>query len=117
MPVDLDELEKLFADWKAHEGPTTFMPLDEALYSAAPSLLAEIREARKRIAELEEGLRPFVEWVSGGVDLADQLQPDLMSFDDDCEVELDDLRNDGFAFLWGDFRRATRLLQPAKETP
>lgn len=66
---------------------------------------------------LKEGLRPFVEWVSGGVDLADQLQPDLMSFDDDCEVDLDDLRNDGFAFLWGDFRRAVRLIQPAKEMP
>lgn len=71
--------------------------------------------AVKRIAELEEALLPFVKWIAPAVKLGDELQPDLVSYEDDCEVDFDDLHNPGFAFLWCDLRRAARAL-PAAQT-
>lgn len=94
MTVDLDELEKLFAEWKAHGGPATFMPLDEALYSAAPSLLAELRDARARIADLENSMGPC-----------------------GCEPDRCEQHPEAGAVYYGRLCRTARLLRPAKETP
>lgn len=121
MQVDLDELEAKFAD-KLH-GPTC-----DELYRIAPSLIAELREARKTIAgtchqvvSLAENKRVLEAEVE---DLRDEVKTFLVLW----AARYSEMQGLGGAFhpqhfdrlkelgvRMDDFRRAD--LQPVKETP
>lgn len=144
-PLDLDALKAKiaaatpapwqFSPWHIEEGPSAVRApegwiiastssdanaeLIAILRNAAPALFAAARERdklREALEAAEAAMLPYVGWAKEGLAFADSVQPDLISFDDDCEADIaDDIieRND-WPLLWGDFRRLRVALAKAR---
>src|ERR1700744_1879148 len=69
------------------------------------------------IKALRDALEPIFNSFAASLAMADSLQKDLYRFDDDAEVDLDDLDFGTHPILWGDFRRIRAALTAFDNAP